>query len=213
MNEGTSHADYNRVLQQAIARKQKIRELEASLAEQREQNVKLTKERDQYVETVMALDEKVKGFEAAPSDVKAELDRLRGEIKSRDHRAAWEKAARDYKGPQGEAIRPDALEALYKLAGGVPEGDAMPDAKALTESIAAAVSAHAFVLQAPQGAAPAGAGSGPGPGNAGDLFPTLPGPVPTRGGASGAPFVPDPKQDGMTRFREVTGHTNPFRIA
>jgi hypothetical protein len=78
-------------------------------------------------------------LEAAPSDLQKELDRLRGEIRTRDHKSAFERLARDHK------VRPEALSDLWQLSGIKAETDTVDEA-ALQEAIQAAVEARPYLV-------------------------------------------------------------------
>jgi hypothetical protein len=106
-------------------------------------------ERDDFNHQLVDAADKLKGvqtqLDAQPGELRKEVERLKGEITTRDHRDAFGRAAKTFKGEKGETIREDALDALWKLSGYKPEGD--PDDAKLSEAIAAAVAAQPFVLQ------------------------------------------------------------------
>ena len=150
----------------------------ASLRQLKEQVEGLAKERDtikaerETLATQLAeLDTQAKGLkgqlDAQPGELRKTIEQLQGEIRTRDHRDAFYRHAKGWKGEKGEVIRDDALDALWKLSGYTPEGD--PDDAKLTEVITAAVAANGFILQTPAqsgGRAAAAANSGQAPAGA-----------------------------------------------
>jgi hypothetical protein len=108
----------------------------------------------------------LKGQLASPDDKDATIAKLRGEIRDRDHRAAFEKAAKGFRGEKGETIQESAIADLFTLSGYRAEGDA-PDEGALGEAIRAAVAARPFVLAPPAAVAANGTATTPAPGPAG----------------------------------------------
>jgi hypothetical protein len=109
-------------------------------------------ERDTFAAQVNETTEKAKGLQsqldAQPGELRKTIEKLQGDIRTRDHRDAFYRHAKGFRGEKGETIREDALDALWKLSGYTPEGDAPDDAK-LAEVIGAAVAAQPFVLQSP----------------------------------------------------------------
>ncbi len=206
---GINPAEYQRTLNQAISRKQRIRELEATLAERDKQLATLTKERDEFASVISEMDTKVKSFEAAPSEHQKEIDRLKGEIKQRDYRSAWDKAAQSFKGTQGETVHPSALDALWRLSSIEMDADT-PDEGKLQEALRAAVAANPYVLQAP----PQGGGGAVAPGGSAPSLPAKPpGPGVSRGVPDTTQPTPDARSAALARLQATTGRSNPFRIA
>lgn len=93
----------------------------------RAQLAELTRERDQLKATV----------ESAPGEAGKEVERLKGELRVRDHRAAFDKLA-------AGKIRPNALDAAWKLSGWAADSDEIDETK-LTENIDGLVAANDFL--------------------------------------------------------------------
>jgi hypothetical protein len=188
------------------------RDLKAKLAESDARIAEAVKARETAEKAAADAAEQVKALQASPGEWQAKYEAAAKELRSRDHRSAWEKAAKEYKGEKGEVINPTALDALYKLTGGMPEGDdpkAMEPAT-LTETIRAAVAANAFVLQAPQGEARPGQ-QGPTP----NTTPGTAGPGIVRGAPDSGTHQPRSVADAILgRFEATRGPgASPNRIA
>lgn len=124
--------------------KAKLTELEASVQT-------LTTERDQarnqFADAGKEIDALKAAVQSAPGDAAAEVERLKGELRTRDHRAAFDRLS-------AGKLRPEALEAAWKLSGYAPDADDVDEAK-LTEAIDSVLKANAFL--APDGAESGGA--------------------------------------------------------
>jgi septal ring factor EnvC (AmiA/AmiB activator) len=106
--------------------------------------------------------------EAEPHELQAEVDRLRGEIRTHAHKAAFAKQAKTH------GVREEAVDDLWKVSGYEPEGD--PDDARITETIQGAVKVRPWLVQQQSPtekvngaersatAAPVGSGARPGPG-------------------------------------------------
>jgi hypothetical protein len=142
-------------------------------------------------------------LESAPNELQAKIDELTGEIRNRDHRAAFGKAAKQYKGEAGETVRDDALDAIWQLSGYKPDGD--PDEAKLLEVVKAVTAKHPFTV------APADAGASGG-------TTATPATRPAGPGAQRTATAPttthsNPVIAATTRMQAVVGHSNPNRIA
>jgi hypothetical protein len=76
--------------------------------------------------------------EAQPHELQAEVDRLKGELRTRDHKQAFHKAAK------ASNVREDAVDDLWKVSGYEPEGD--PDETRITEAIQGAVKVRPWLV-------------------------------------------------------------------
>jgi multidrug efflux pump subunit AcrA (membrane-fusion protein) len=203
-----NHADYDRTLRQAIMRKERIRELEASLAAREKTIGEMKASLDAATKSAADLTGRVQSLESNPGELQSEVDRLRGELRSRDYRARFEKLVREHKGEKGETVNPSAIDALWKLAGITPDSDE-PDEGKIKEAMGAAVAANPFVLQAPDastgGKAAVAAGT--------TTTPAPAGPGVVRGGADVS--KPTTTADAITaKFEAARGlGANPFRLA
>ena len=101
-----------------------------------EENNSLKSEHEKVLQERDALKTRL---DAAPSDLQKELDRMKGEIRTRDHRQAFEKIAKEAK------VRPEALNDLWQLAGIKPETDTV-DEEGLSNLISEAVQARPYLL-------------------------------------------------------------------
>lgn len=167
------NADYRR---RAKSRGEKATKLEADLAEALGKITTLTGERDK-----LRLD-----LKAAPGAAQAELDKLKGEIRKRDHRAAFDKVAGE------QRVRPEALDDLWSLAGINTDGETV-DAEAITGLVSAALEARPYLVQSEAG--------NPAP-QAAPQQPTQlpPGPGAGRSGGSGGRFTPSAAQMADPRW-------------
>jgi hypothetical protein len=94
---------------------------------------------------------------------RAEVQRLRGELKERDHRAAWERIMAE------RGVPPDARDLVYRNSGYRAEADA-PDDAAITarlDAMAAEPGVSRLLAEAPPPAPPPGSGQGRWDGGAG----------------------------------------------
>lgn len=78
--------------------------------------------------------------EAAPSEIQQENERLTGELRTIKHRGAFEKVAKE------QNIRPDAIEAAWKLSGYEADSDT-PDEGKIRSVVGDAVKANPFLAQ------------------------------------------------------------------
>lgn len=76
---------------------------------------------------------------AAPDEKDKEIGWLKGELAGRDHRAAFDEAAR------GAGVKPENLDDLYELSGLKP-GDAEPKAEDFAEFLAGAKAARGWAF-------------------------------------------------------------------
>lgn len=111
-----------------------------------ERNEKL-KDAEQRAAAAEAEAEKWKGehskiakkLESLPNELGAEVDRLKGELRTRDHRAKFGDLAREAK------VRPDALGDLWDLSGYRAEADEI-DEDAMRAAITKAVETRPYLL-------------------------------------------------------------------
>ena len=113
-------------------------------------------------------------LEAEPNDFVQEIDRLKGELRLRDHRDLFKKVA------AGAEARPEAIEDLWRLSGYVPQSDDV-DENRIKELVEEAKSTKPYLFQS----RPADAGK-----NEGQPAARPPGPGLSRG-------VPDSTSGGM----------------
>ena len=151
--------------------KVKYRNAQAQIEALAKERDTIKAERETLATQLAELDTQAKGLkgqlDAQPGELRKTIEHLQGEIRTRDHRDAFYRHAKTWKGEKGEVIRDDALDALWKLSGYTPEGD--PDDAKLTEVITAAVAANGFILQTPAqsgGRAAAAANGGQAPAGA-----------------------------------------------
>ena len=81
--------------------------------------------------------------DAKPGELQAELDRLKGEIRTRDHRDVFTRLAKD-----SGVTQPKALEDLWSLSGYKAETDT-PDDKSITAAISTALQGRDWLKTAP----------------------------------------------------------------
>ena len=180
-----------RIRRQRNAYKDRLAELEASVAS-------LTKERDDALKTstdqTAEIEKLNAAIKSAPGDAAKEIERLKAELRARDHRAAFNRLA-------GEKVRPEALDAAWKLSGWEADGDEVDETK-LTEAIAKLVEANGFL--APNGAESDGAESSSQSGRLRNGQSATPPerPLGTGRGAASA-----------SANKAGAGHADPFRIA
>jgi hypothetical protein len=143
-----------------------------------------------------------------PDGLRAEAERLRGELWNRDARSKFDKVAKDAK------VRDDALDDLWSLVGlkRDPENELTDDA--IKERVAEAVKARSYLVQSdPEtGSGAAGAAQGrPGSG-AGAIAPKPPGPGVGRGAPERASVGASVEGIIASKFAD-SGRSDPFRIA
>jgi hypothetical protein len=107
------------------------------------------KERDDLQKSMGTLtterDDAKKRLESAPSELQAEIDRLKGEIRTRDHRKVFDKVAKE------AGVLDKAVDDLWTLSGYKAEGDA-PDEKSIGELMKGAKDARPHLFAAPEAA-------------------------------------------------------------
>jgi hypothetical protein len=209
MSENTiSTSEYQRAVAEATRRKERIRQLEAQLAEKDQKIATLEAEAKQWAEDFDTLDATIKEYESAPPDEKdnriAELERS---IKERDLRSTFEKTAKG-------KIQDGAIDAAWKLAGLSPD-DEYDEAK-LAGAVASLVEGNPFLAPASK-PDPAVSGSR---GADASGKPTAPQGQPAFGTArgntnhSGQPASASPMADGASAYLQQTGRSSsPNRIA
>ncbi len=157
-NETISFREFNRVQQESIHRKGLIKNLKADIEKLTGQigdltasNTKLTgdltaaqkKAETDAAAIVAERDALQNKLTAAPSELQAELDKLRGEVRTRDHRDKFNQLAKDH-------IKPEALDAAWKLAGWKAESDDVNEAE-LGKAISALAESNPFLKPDPVG--------------------------------------------------------------
>lgn len=187
-NEGISVREFNRVQSESIHRKGRIKDLMAKLADAESRLAEAGTAIKAHEATIGALTGERDGLQAkltaAPSELQQELDRLKGEIRTRDHRDKFNSLAKDQ-------IRPEALDAAWKLAGWKADADEINEAE-MGKSIGTLVETNPFLKADP-------AGSQAGAGGAKTVTQPMPaGPGTTRGGAT--PTGPAPSE-GQSSYR------------
>lgn len=145
-----SHAEIGRLNRESAARRVKLREYKQQLQAEREkyaaleaQLEQITQERDEFAEAFQAADEQLN---IQPDELRAEVERLQGELRTRDHRAVFEKVAAEAR------VRPDAIDDLYRISGYTPDSDT-PDPNHIKSIIEDQVSRRAYLLAQEQTAA------------------------------------------------------------
>lgn len=137
----------------------------------REERDTAVRERDQVKQQLAAVTTERNDFkqrlDAAPSELATENERLKGEIRTRDHRTVFNKVAAEMN------IRPEALNDLWNLSGYKAETD-QPDEGRIKTMIGAAVTERSYLV-----VEPADAGTG--------TQPAKPAPQNGPGGQRGAP--------------------------
>lgn len=162
-----------------IAASEVLEQMKAANGEAKKYRIKLRAERqaaaakdarikeleDVLIATGTERDEFEKRLSSAPSEHLAEIDRLRGELRVRDHRDVFSRLARAAK------VREDAIQDAWELAKIKADSDT-PDEAQITQTIEQLLASRAYLKAEAQGAgdpAKAGAGApkpspGPGPG-------------------------------------------------
>lgn len=132
----------------ALARQ--IRSLAMKLAKSRENALKFKNERDalanqvqEHVSKTKILMEENQTMKQNPSEQIAELERLKGEIRLRDHKAAFEAQARTIN------VRQDAIDDLWKITNYSPTSDAI-DNDQIKNLISQAVSSRPWLVESTQ---------------------------------------------------------------
>lgn len=152
--ETISVREFNRLQAESIHRKGVIKDLRAKLETVTAQVAEKDTAYKALEATVAQITTERDGLQAkltaAPSELQAELDKLRGEITLRDHRSKFESLAKDH-------IRPEAIEAAWKLADWKAEGDV--DEAKMSEAIVSLVGSSPFLKPAPDGAAVSASGT------------------------------------------------------
>lgn len=159
MADGESNGNNLAALQRLLEeRTTTISRIGGKLRDARKQLTELTAERDAAVRAreaaATAAEKAAKDFDAEPS--RAEVQRLKGELRERDHRAAWERAMAE------RGVPPDARDLVYKNSGYRAEAEA-PDADAITarlEAMAAEPGVSRLLQEGPPPSPPPGSGQG-----------------------------------------------------
>jgi FtsZ-binding cell division protein ZapB len=137
--------------------------------------------------------------DAKPGELQGEVDKLRGEIRDRDHKDAFRRLAKT------AGVNEAALDDAWQLSGYKPEGDQLDEAK-ITAAITSTLSGRDWLkaAPAPDGAngTPGASGTIPPPRGANATLP--PGPGANRGGGAGS-TDPDKALEAQ--------YPNAFRIA
>jgi hypothetical protein len=142
-NDGRSFpwAEFDRAKSQAITRKNRIAELERL-------NGELTTERDTLKTSVATLtterDDWKKKHDELPNALKEQNEKLTGQIRDREHKDAITGLLSDPK--SGVKLRPDAIDAILKVAGYDPTNhqtdDGKPDVERIKATLTEAVKAN-----------------------------------------------------------------------
>lgn len=147
MSEGNtiSASDYQRAVAEATRRKERIRQLEAKLAEQEGEIAGLKKDLGDALEGFEAADAESKQwqekFASSPDEWRAKYEDVQKQLKERDLRSRFDKSARG-------KVRDDALDAAWKLAGLPVDGDLDDDG--LGKAIGDLVSSNGFLAPQPE---------------------------------------------------------------
>lgn len=141
------NAEIGRLNRESAARRVKLRELKQSnekfqrrIAELEAELEIAIDERDTIAQGYEELEQQ---FNAAPDELRSEVERLQNEIRTRDHRAAFDRIAAE------SHVRPDAIEDIYRLSGYTPDSD-VPDPEAIKSLIDDQVSRKPYLLQQEQ---------------------------------------------------------------
>jgi FtsZ-binding cell division protein ZapB len=180
---------------EAKSRRHKNKSLQEELDGLKTQVDAITKERDSLKAASTA----------RPGELQAIIDDLRGQIRTRDHRDAFKRLAKD----AGARTEDTALTDLWNASGYKADSDTIDDAKitaAITEALAGRdyLKAVAASDEANEEAARAAQQTAHGAANGN----RQPGPGANRGSGAG-----DPAAENDARFKVLTGHGNSFRIA
>jgi hypothetical protein len=105
----------------------------------RTNKIKARRESKELQQRVAELEKELEGYRLEPNALKEENDKLKGEIRTRDHRTVFEKVAKGLK------VREDALNALWKLSDYKAEADT-PDEAAIASLIGATVEGNPYLL-------------------------------------------------------------------
>lgn len=211
MSEGNaiSASDYQRAVAEATRRKEKIRALEARVAELEGANADLNKALDEVAEEYKAVEAEAadwkQKFESSPDEWKSKYEDAQKQIKERDLRSRFDKTARG-------KVRDDALDAAWTLARLSPEGELDDDG--LGKAIGDLVSANAFLAPQPE---PADSGSrGADASGRPHANQSQPGPGAVRGSVN-TPHATGSTSGGAAQaatYLEKTGRSStPYRIA
>lgn len=110
----------------------------------RDERDKLAKEleqlRTEHASVATERDSLKQKLTAAPSELQAQLEKLQGEVRTRNHKEAFAAVATELK------VRPDALEDLWSLSGYKAETDTV-DVEQIKGLVSTAVTARPYLIQ------------------------------------------------------------------
>jgi hypothetical protein len=121
----------------------RIKELEEYVAKlkniRRKQDKEFKALQEEHAQTVKERDTVKAKYEAAPSELAEEVSRLKGEIRTRDHKSKFTALAKASK------VREDALEDLWSLTGWKADADEVNE-EAMSQAIRGAVEKRPYLL-------------------------------------------------------------------
>lgn len=212
MSEGNtiSASDYQRAVAEATRRKERIRALEARVAELEGANADLNKALDEVAEEYKAVEAEAadwkQKYESSPDEWRAKYEDAQKQLRERDIRSLFDKHA-------GKLVREDAAEAAWKLAGLAPDDAGDPDDEAIGKRVAELVSANPFLAK-PEPAVSGGRGADAS--GRPHAIQSQPGPGAVRGSVN-TPHATGSTTGGAAQaatYLEKTGRSStPYRIA
>jgi len=124
-----------------------VRKLYAETQKRKERNRQLVteltntkSERDNYKTKWEDAAKELETYRAEPSEIKAQYDALKGELRGIKHKEVFQRVAAEQK------VRPDALDDLWRLTGYQPEQDD-PDEARIAGLLAEAVKSRPYLVQ------------------------------------------------------------------
>ena len=195
-------SDYNRVLQESIRRKDKLREALARIKELETEVTTLKGERDEYAEALVSIGDEYEQLQATanaePNELQSRIAELQRELLVRDRTQEFNKLAKE------KGIKDDHFEDAIKLLGWKPDGDDFDPAK-LGESLDGLVGRFPLFKGETVPAAPNGQQSQGGAQQTQRTAPRPPGPGAYRGG------IPTPAKGIDAQLAER--YPDPSRLA
>lgn len=153
-SEQISSREFSRVQAESIHRKGVIKDLRAKLAafegQLSEKDAAIKDFESKYTAALAERDGLQAKLTAAPSELQAELDKLKGELRTRDIRTKFDHVSKDL-------IRPDGLDAAWKLAGINTDADEINEDE-LKKAVGSLVESNPFLKPDPVGSQPVAGG-------------------------------------------------------
>lgn len=210
MSERTiTQGEYDRQIAESVRRKEVARRLQKRVEELEKQQKELEANLARAEDGLKKSEAEIKGwqakYETAPDEWRAKYEEATKQLKGRDLRAMFDKAARG-------KVRDDALDAAWTLSG--ISADVEIDEKGVGEAVSSLVSGHAF-LSPVAGPADSGSRGADDSASAGTRYPAAsPGPGYQRGSVNGGGSGNlDTAVAQMRGFLDQTGRgSNPGRL-